>query len=207
MISGLQIERVSNLDDLSKLISNCQRCELYKIKTNDVPGSGNPHAKIMFIGEAPGKEEDLRGEPFVGAAGKFLSQMIENIGLQREDVFIANTLKHRPPQNRDPKPEEIQACWPFLAKQINLVDPLLIVFLGRHALQIFFPNLAISKVHGKAFSKIFDGKKRIFLALYHPAAAFYNSGMKTILEEDFKKIPSLLAKIESEEIPTQEKLF
>jgi len=211
MVTDLQIESASDLDKLSELISVCKRCSLYKSKTKDVPGVGNPNAKVLFIGEAPGKDEDQKGEPFVGAAGKFLTEMIIEQGWRREDVYIANVLKHRPPENRDPAAEEIEACWPFLARQISLLKPKLIVFLGRHAMQRFFPSLAISKVHGKAFRKVWEGKPQVFLALYHPAAALYNGSMREVLKEDFNKIPLLLAKIESETIKSknlnQNKLF
>lgn len=193
-----EIASALNLAELEERISVCTRCPLHKTKTKDVPGCGSNKAKILFIGEAPGKEEDLKGEPFVGAAGKFLTEMIEGIGLAREDVFIANVLKHRPPNNRDPLPDEIAACWPYLRRQIEIISPLLIVFLGRHAMNRFFPEFVISKVHGKAFKKEFNGKKRNFLALYHPAAALYNGGMRSVLKEDFSNIPKILREIESE---------
>lgn len=209
MVTDLQIESASDLDNLSELISICQRCPLYKSKTKDVPGVGNQNAKVMFVGEAPGKEEDLRGEPFVGAAGKFLTEMIEALGWKREDVYIANSLKHRPPENRDPQPSEIEACWPYLARQIEIIKPKLIVFLGRHAMQRFFPTLSISKVHGQAFRREWSGRNQVFLALYHPAAALYNGSMKDTLRDDFNKIPKLLEKIVTERTTdtTQEKLF
>lgn len=198
MATEEQIKSASNLEDINKLISDCQNCELAKSKTKDVPGTGAEDAKIMFIGEAPGKNEDLEGEPFVGAAGKLLTEMIEEIGLKREDVYIANVIKHRPPDNRDPKPEEVEACWPYLARQIEIISPELIVFLGRHALNRFFPAFKISEVHGNAFRKEWNSRKQVFLALYHPAAALYNGGMKTTLMDDFKKIPKLIKKIEGE---------
>lgn len=188
------------LSDINSLISDCKKCELYKTKTKDVPGIGNEKAEIVFIGEAPGKNEDLEGEPFVGAAGKFLTEMIEEIRMTRKDVYIANVLKHRPPNNRDPLPEEIEACWPYLQRQLEIINPSLIVFLGRHALNRFFPSLKISEAHGKAFRKEWQGKKQVFLALYHPAAALYNGGMRETLKEDFNKIPKLLKKIETEQI-------
>lgn len=209
MVTDLQIESASDLGNLSELISICQRCPLYKSKTKDVPGVGSQNAKVIFIGEAPGKEEDLKGEPFVGAAGKFLTEMIEDLGWKREDVYIANALKHRPPENRDPLPAEIESCWPYLARQIEIIKPKLIVFLGRHAMQRFFPTLSISKVHGQAFRREWSGQNQVFLALYHPAAALYNGSMKNILRDDFNKIPKLLEKIDTEKTAdtTQEKLF
>lgn len=218
MLTDKQIASASNLDQVAGLISQCDRCELAKTKTKDVPGVGNPKSEVMFIGEAPGKDEDLKGEPFVGAAGKFLTEMIEGLSWKREDVYIANVLKHRPPNNRDPLPNEVEACWPFLARQIEVINPKLIVFLGRHALQRFFPSLSISKVHGQAFRRDFNGKNQTFLALFHPAAALYNGGMRDMLKEDFRKIPKVLEKIGQEqsdnaenqskkEEPKQEKLF
>lgn len=190
------------LEELNKIISNCKKCSLYKTKTNDVPGVGNTSADIVFIGEAPGKEEDLRGEPFVGAAGKFLEEMLLGIGLRRRDVFITNVLKHRPPDNRDPKPEEIEACWPYLTKQLEIIRPKIIVFLGRHALNRFFPEMKISEVHGQAFRKKLykapeneSDDEQVFLALYHPAAALYNGSLRQTLIKDFNKIPALLKQI------------
>jgi DNA polymerase len=199
---------VSDLGELAELVSNCENCELHKTKTKDVFGDGSPSAEIMFIGEAPGKNEDLEGIPFVGAAGKFLSEMLVEIGLSRKDIYIANVLKHRPPNNRDPLPNEIEACWPYLAKQIELISPKLIVFLGRHALNRFFPAAKISEVHGKAFRKPWQGEDQIFLALYHPAAALYNGGMRETLMNDFKKIPKIIEKINQEKSKlTQSKLI
>lgn len=204
MLTDEQISSASNLDQLNGLVSECQRCELFKTKTKDVPGIGFDVAEVMFIGEAPGKDEDLKGEPFVGAAGKFLTEMIEDLGLSRADVYIANVLKHRPPGNRDPLPDEVEACWPYLARQIELISPKLIVFLGRHAMNRFFPSLSISKVHGQAFRREFAGKSQVFLALYHPAAALYNGGMKDVLREDFRKIPKILKKIQEQKSATSE---
>lgn len=198
MITDEQILGSSNLDEIASLISSCSRCCLCKTKTKDVPGTGSKNARVMFIGEGPGKEEDLRGEPFVGAAGKFLTEMLSEINYRREDVFIGNVVKHRPPNNRDPLPSEVEACWPFLKRQIQIINPDLIVFLGRHAMQRFFPTFTISKVHGQAFRKHWEGESRVFLALYHPAAALYNGGMRETLKEDFKKIPVILKKISKE---------
>lgn len=190
----------NSLIEINHLVSICKRCDLYLTKTNDVPGAGNSNAEIVFIGEAPGKTEDLQGEPFVGAAGKFLNEMLAEINLKREDIYIANVLKHRPPKNRDPKPDEISACLPYLQRQIELINPKLIVFLGRHAMNRFFPEYSISKVHGKLFQKEFFGRKQNFLALYHPAAALYNGSMRETLKNDFVKIPSILKEIEKETI-------
>ena len=189
------INRASSLVEIDELVSKCERCLLYKTKTNDVVGVGDKNAEIMFIGEAPGKKEDELGEPFVGAAGKLLNEMLAGINLKREDIYIANVLKHRPPANRDPLPAEAEACWPFLKRQIELINPKLIVFLGRHAMNRYFPDLKISEAHGNAFASSKWGRKQVFLALYHPAAALYNGSMKSTLVADFNKIPAILAKI------------
>lgn len=148
----------------------------------------------MFIGEAPGRQEELAGRPFVGAAGKLLNQLLNGIGLKREDVYITNVIKCRPPENRDPLPEEIEACRGWLDEQIKLVRPRLIVLLGRHALNRFLPGLKISKVHGQPHQQELAGLGSfIFFPIYHPAAALYNRAMREPLEEDFRKIPGLLA--------------
>ncbi|PIZ00205.1 uracil-DNA glycosylase [bacterium (Candidatus Howlettbacteria) CG_4_10_14_0_8_um_filter_40_9] len=191
------IQNAKSLEEISSIIADCKRCDLYQTKTKDVPGVGSPKAEIMFIGEAPGKKEDEEGEPFVGAAGKFLTEMIESIGLKRGDVYIANVLKHRPPENRDPFPEEAKACFPNLERQIEIIQPKLIVFLGRHAMNRFFPEFRISNVHGKAFQKksdLAESGQQVYLALYHPAAALYNGGLRETLKDDFNKIPKILEK-------------
>lgn len=146
----------------------------------------------MFIGEGPGEKEDELGEPFVGKAGKLLDEMLESIGLERKDVYIANVVKHRPPGNRDPRPEEVNACWPYLEEQIRIIKPKLIVCLGRHSLGRFLANIGpISQVHGRAFKK----GNQAYMALYHPAVGLYNGGMRNTLFEDFKKIKIALNKI------------
>lgn len=171
-------------------------CELKKTATRPVPGDGNPEAEIVFIGEAPGKSEDEQGRPFVGAAGKFLSEMLSSIKMKREDIYITNIVKYRPPNNRDPIPEEKDACRDWLLEELNLINPKLIVFLGRHSMNDFFPELKISEVHGKLLIKKFKNiKTNHFLPLYHPAAALYNGGMHETLIEDFQKIPLILKKI------------
>ncbi len=163
---------------------------------NAVPGEGSTTAEILFIGEAPGKDEDLQGRPFVGAAGKFLNQMLAEIGLKREDVFITNVVKHRPPDNRDPLPEEIEKCSDFLKAQVLLLKPLLIVTLGRHAMNEFLPGLKISQVHGQAKrASGIAGGRQVFFPLYHPASALYNPGLRSTLVRDMMKIPILLKKL------------
>lgn len=197
-ITEEDILSADSVSAVNELVSKCERCILHKTKTKDVPGVGAETAEVMFIGEAPGKDEDLRGEPFVGRAGQLLTEMIQGLGWERKDVYIANVLKHRPPANRDPLPEEAEACWPYLKRQIQIIDPKLIVFLGRHAMNRFFPTLKISECHGKAFRKDFGGRKQVFYALYHPAVAIYNSNMKETLKEDFNRIPKVLKKIKEE---------
>lgn len=185
------------LINLRKAVSSCKKCSLYKTKTNDVFGIGPSDAKIMFIGEAPGKKEDIEGKPFVGNAGKILDQMLEENEISRKEVFITNILKHRPPANRDPEPEEIKACIEHLINQIKIINPQLIVLLGRHALNRFFPDMRISEVHGRVFIKKLEPKKtkQKFLALYHPAAAIYNQSLKNTLSKDFKEIKKLIKNI------------
>lgn len=182
---------------LRKEIDVCRKCRLCELgATRAVPGEGNPRAQVMFIGEAPGKAEDALGRPFVGAAGKFLTTMLELSGFKREDVFITNVVKHRPPENRDPMPDEIEKCWPFLEAQVKAIKPKLIVLLGRHAMGRFLPGLKISEVHGQAKrAKGIGTEKQVYFPVYHPASALYNPGLRDVLINDMKKIPVLLKKI------------
>ena len=151
-------------------------------------GSGNPESQLVLIGEAPGAKEDQAGEPFVGASGKFLNQMLESIGLDRSDVYITNIVKYRPPSNRDPRPAEIAAFVPYLKAQLEIIDPRLIVFLGRHSMNVFLPELKISETHGQVVQR--DGYS--YLPLFHPAAALYNPKMRETLLTDFATIPAIL---------------
>ncbi len=157
-------------------------------------GDGNPNADIVFIGEAPGKEEDKQGLPFVGAAGKFLDEMLKSIKLNRSDVYITNIVKYRPPGNRDPDPEEKEAFLPFLDRQMEVIQPKVIVTLGRHSMNMFLPGLKISQVHGQPKRL----KGQVFLPLYHPAAALYNGSMREVLLEDFAKLPRIIELIKQE---------
>lgn len=159
--------------------------------TQMVFGVGSPNAKVMFVGEAPGANEDKQGEPFVGAAGKFLNEMLLSVGLTREEVYITNIVKYRPPANRDPTPDEVQAFRPYLLRQVAVVQPKLVAFLGRHAMAVFLPQLRISQAHGQPVRK----NGQVYLPLFHPAAALYNSAMKATLLDDFAKIPLLLRKL------------
>ena len=165
--------------------------ELAASATQLVMGEGNPDADVMFVGEAPGATEDKLGRPFVGAAGKFLDEMLASIDLKREDVYITNIVKYRPPENRDPLPEEVEAFKPFLLEQIKVIHPKLIVFLGRHAMSVFLPELKVSQAHGRAYRR----NGQVYMPLYHPAAALYNGGLREQLLDDFAGIPSVLAQI------------
>jgi len=179
-------------------------CTLRASATQPVFGNGNEKSEIVLIGEAPGKEEDIQGIPFVGRAGKFLSEMLEMIQMKREDIYITNTVKYRPPENRDPTPEEKISCLPWLVEELEYIKPKIIILLGRHSLNTFFPGESISQVHGKLLKKkvhFVVGEKKIsmpneyYLPLYHPAAAMYNGALRETLIEDFKKIPIILKQI------------
>ena len=191
------MDKTQKLENLhKKWIAECQ-CELKKTATQAVPGVGNAEAEIVFIGEAPGKSEDEKGEPFVGAAGKFLDEMLAEIKLRRENIYITNIVKYRPPNNRDPLPEEKASCREWLLEELKIISPKLIIFLGRHAMNNFFPDQQISGAHGKLLIKPFKGMStRYFFPLYHPAAALYDGSMRETLMEDFKKIPKVLEEIE-----------
>jgi DNA polymerase len=187
-------EQLKNLHE--KWFSECE-CDLKRVAKQPVPGVGNASAEIVLIGEAPGRSEDEKGEPFVGAAGKFLNEMLAEINLKREDIYITNIVKYRPPNNRDPLPEEKSACRQWLLEELKLISPKLVIFLGRHAMKNFFPDLEISSAHGKLLIKKFKGMDtEYFFPLYHPAAALYDGSMREVLMADFKKIPKVLKEIE-----------
>ena len=189
--------KAEKLKELNETWATENTCALKTTATRAVFGDGSPKAQIVFIGEAPGKNEDLQGVPFIGAAGKFLSEMLESINLRREDVYITNIVKYRPPNNRDPKPEEKAACTPWLHAELALIKPKLVVFLGRHAMNDFFPEFVISEVHGALIHKKFPGiVTEWFLPLYHPASALYNGSLREVLKADFALIPKILKKIE-----------
>src|ERR1035437_4924877 len=194
------MSKVETLENLNKKwIEEC-KCELKKTAIQAVSGFGNVNADIVFIGEAPGKSEDQKGEPFVGAAGKFLNEMLQLINLKREDVYITNIVKYRPPDNRDPLPAEKSACRQWLLEELKIIEPKLIIFLGRHAMNNFFPDLQIGQAHGKLLIKKFKGMStKYFFPLYHPAAALYDGGMREVLIKDFKKIPKVLKEIAKRE--------
>lgn len=178
------------LEAVAAEVQVCTKCELCKGTKNGVPGEGSATAEVMFIGEGPGGNEDRLGKPFVGPAGHFLNELLASIGMNRSTVFITNVVKHRPPNNRDPLPEEIAACGEYLTRQIEALNPKVIVTLGRFSMYRFFPNARIGAIHGQA--KKIDG--RIVVAMYHPAAALHQSSLRPIVEEDFRRsIPAALA--------------
>lgn len=185
-----------DLISLHDTYASLNTCALKATATRAVYGVGNPNAQVVFIGEAPGKKEDETGVPFVGAAGKFLDEMLGSVGMKREDIYITNIVKYRPPNNRDPEPSEKDACRAWLHAELAAINPDLIVFLGRHSMNDFFPTEKIGTVHGKLLVKKFtDITTTHFLPLYHPAAALYNGGLRDELMQDFKKIPLALAQI------------
>ena len=179
---------MSALQDLVARISSCPDCDLCKTRTRAVPGEGPEQAQIMLVGEGPGFREDQQGRPFVGPAGRFLEELLESIGLKRTDVYITNVVKCRPPQNRDPLPDEVEACRKYLEEQIRTISPAVIVTLGRHSLAWFFPRDTISKVHGQIREK--DGIQ--FLHMYHPAAALHSGGLRQTILDEFRRLPGAL---------------
>ena len=182
------------LAEIAAEVKKCTLCELFRAATHGVPGEGNPEARVMFIGEGPGWHEDQQGKPFVGNSGKFLSELIGKAGLTRDEVFITNIVKHRPPSNRDPLPDEITACSVYLERQIEAIDPDVIVTLGRHSMNRYFPGEKISRIHGQA-KKV---GTRLVVSMYHPAAALHNGSLKSTIEDDFAKLPKFLAEQETE---------
>ncbi len=192
------------LDELAIQIRKCTLCELAQGRTHAVPGEGNPQAEIMFIGEGPGANEDKQGIPFCGASGKFLDELLKSINLNRSDVFITNVVKCRPPENRDPLPQEIDICTKhYLFNQIEVINPKIICFLGRYSMGLFMKDMKISQVHGKAFRRK-DG--RYYIAFYHPAVALYNGSMRQVLLNDFKVLDKILkGKIKDDEKETPPK--
>ncbi len=197
-MSGSRLSSINAIAALNACIQSCNMCPLYKERTHAVPGAGNENADILFIGEAPGKNEDLKGMPFVGASGRILSEMMESIGLTREDAYIANVVKCRPPKNRDPQKSEVDACFGYLMKQVQLIDPLLIVTLGRHSMNRFIEGEKIGEVHGTVFMRDIKGLGiRAFFPIYHPAASLYKPSLKKDMFADFSKVPELLVRIQN----------
>ncbi len=197
------------LQEIASEVSVCQKCGLCRGRKKSVPGEGNLHPKILFIGEGPGRNEDEQGRPFVGQAGQVLEEALASINLKRSDVFITNVVKCRPPDNRDPLPEEITACNDYLDRQIEALDPQVIVTLGRFSMAKFFPGQKISVIHGRAK----PSRKRLYIAMYHPAAALRSPKTMEEFRADFRKIPLIIAEAErraaagtlSSELPKKEK--
>ncbi|MBI1258453.1 MAG: uracil-DNA glycosylase [Chloroflexi bacterium] len=188
-------ERAEALEKIAAQIRTCKLCDLWKGRTHAVPGAGDIHTEIMFIGEGPGYNEDKQGLPFVGQSGKYLETLLKLINLTRNDVFISNVVKCRPPENRDPLPIEITTCVPtYLEPQIELIDPLLIVTLGRFSMARYFPGGKITQIHGKP--RFEHG--RAYYPLFHPAAVLRNPALQTTMADDFKRIPELLTKLRAE---------
>jgi DNA polymerase len=184
---------MSDFDELVRQIHDCRECALSERRTNAVPGEGSPTADIMFIGEGPGFNEDRDGRPFVGRSGRFLDEMLAEIGLRRQDVYITNVVKCRPPGNRDPLPSEIEACNPYLDAQIEMIAPRVVVMLGKYSFNRFFPGESIGRARGKPRS--WNGV--IAYPMYHPAAALHNPGLRPIIEEDFRNLLKQLEKREA----------
>jgi uracil-DNA glycosylase family 4 len=195
---------MSALTELCQQIAQCHKCDIARLRTNVVPGEGAENAEIMFIGEAPGWHEDQQGRPFVGQAGQYLDQLLASINLKRAQVYIANVIKCRPPDNRDPLPTEIQNCAPWLESQIAVIKPKMIVTLGRYSMAKYFPGKSISKIHGTAVKR----DDVVYFAMYHPAAALHQGSLRKDIENDMQKIPRLLAEINQveEETPPAQQL-
>ena len=182
------MENKSVLEQIALEASNCFKCELHHTRKNSVPGSGPINAEIMFIGEAPGFHENEQGLPFVGAAGRFLEELLSNINMKREHVYITNVVKCRPPGNRDPQNEELASCSSMLDRQINAINPKVIVTLGRYSMNKFLPYAKISEAHGQAVRI----RGRLIVPFFHPAAALHQPSRRTVLEADFAKLPDLI---------------
>lgn len=190
------------LEGIALEVSSCTLCELHHSRKNAVPGEGPQNSDIMFIGEGPGFHENEQGRPFVGAAGKFLEELLAKIGLSREEVFITNVVKCRPPGNRDPRPEEVEVCTKtYLDRQIKAINPKVIVTLGRFSMNLFRPNAKISNVHGQAVQ--ING--RLVVPMYHPAAALHQGSLRPVIENDFALLPKLIAERDSTpQLPSEE---
>ncbi len=182
-----------SIEEIAKMIRSCKKCELWKFKKNYVPGDGNPKARIVFVGEAPGREEDLQGKPFVGRAGRYLNDVFKKVGIDRCKVYITNVLKCRPPMNRDPKPEEISSCKPYLLEQLEVIKPDVIVCLGRFSAEVILKEFGfnfrgIGRDRGRVFEVERWGKAVKIVPTYHPAAVLRNKSLESAFEEDLSKI-------------------
>ena len=190
------MSKQSELDRIAADIREKNICpDLAKTATNLVMGDGNLDSDIVFIGEAPGKNEDLQGLPFVGAAGKFLNEMLASAGMERKDVYITNIVKYRPPNNRDPLPEEKAAFWPYLLEQLQIIQPKVVITLGRHSMEYFLPGMKIGQIHGEPKRIQFGEQKIVIMPLFHPAAALYNGGLRQTLIDDFLKVPKVIEQL------------
>ncbi len=195
-------DRLTRLEELKREASGCTRCRLAQTRTQVVFGVGSPNADLMFVGEAPGFHEDKQGYPFVGQAGKLLDTLLAGIGLERSDVYIANVIKCRPPGNRDPMPDEKEACEPYLFRQIAQIEPKVIATLGNHATkQLTGKDIGITRVHGQEQQVTLGGRGVVLYPLYHPAAALYTPRMLEVLQQDFARIPELIGRLYSEPPP------
>lgn len=181
--------RLEQMRVLEAAIHSCHRCALAAGRTHTVPGEGNLEAVVMFVGEGPGFEEDRQSRPFVGASGRFLTEMLRRVGIDRKDVYITNVVKCRPPGNRDPQPAELEACADYLARQVELVNPRIIVTLGRYSMRRWFPDGSITRIHGQLRN---IGRGRIAMAMFHPAAALRNPQWQVEFERDLNKLPQLI---------------
>ena len=196
------IKKDKELEKIRSEVSVCKKCLLSENRNKTVPGEGSSCAEMLFLGEAPGANEDKKGIPFCGSAGSFLNEMLASIGLSRGDIFITNTIKCRPPNNRDPEDEEKKACRDYLERQFAVINPKIVVLLGRHAVASFLPGVGgITHTHGKAFKR---PNGYIYLPLYHPAAALHNGSLRKTLIEDFQKIPAVIKKIKQQNAKKQD---
>jgi uracil-DNA glycosylase len=194
-VSAVPVEHVDELGAYGDSVAGCTRCRLSQSRTQVVFGSGNPHADLMFVGEAPGFHEDKQGLPFVGQAGKLLEKLLAEIGMQRSDVYIANVLMCRPPGNRNPLPDEIEACESHLFRQIELIQPMVVATLGNFATKLLSGRpTGITRVHGQEQQTTLGGRNVLLYPLYHPAAALYTPAMLTVLAEEFARLPGLLGR-------------
>jgi len=194
------MKAAQELEQIGKEVAQCTKCELHYSRKLAVPGEGPPDAEIMFIGEGPGFHENEQGRPFVGAAGKFLEELLSSINLKRSDVFIANVIKCRPPGNRDPLPQELSACSEYLERQILAINPRIVVTLGRYSMAYYLPNAKISQVHGQSIRV----RGRLIVAMYHPAAALHQRSLRPTIEADFVKLPELIS--QAGELPEYQEL-
>ena len=194
-MSAVPVEPLDELQAYGAEVAGCTRCRLAQGRTQVVFGAGNPHADLMFVGEAPGFHEDKQGLPFVGQAGKLLEKLLAGIGLSRQDVYIANVLMCRPPGNRDPQPDEIQACEPHLFKKLELIEPKIVATLGNFATKLLSGRpLGITRVHGQEQETTIGSRSVLLYPLYHPAAALYTPAMLKVLESDFARLPELMGR-------------